>query len=108
MAWCPKCEVEYIDGTKECAICNESLVDKFDYKSSDKYVEDKETLLKTVSGEFEANIIESKLNQFGIPVMKKFDNRGYLKGLSFIAYHIYVPSKLLDLAKEIIKEEPKK
>ncbi|MEN8906214.1 MAG: DUF2007 domain-containing protein [Clostridiales bacterium] len=110
MPWCPNCKAEFVDGIKECNDCEILLVDKLEEepsnKTQDEYINDKEAFLITVGNAIEAGLIESKLAQAGIPVLKKFDNMGgYIGGFSSLDYQIFVPFKLLKLAKEILRQD---
>lgn len=69
--------------------------------------EDHEALLTTAGDSIEAEIIEGLLNANGIPVLKKYsDVGGYMTiyaGTSFTGVDLYVPSRLLDKAKELLE-----
>lgn len=73
---------------------------------SDKY-NDKEVLLFSNLNTIEAEIIISKLKSYGIPVLKKSKGSGDLMeiytGVNLYGIDIYVPTQMLDLAKELIK-----
>jgi len=66
----------------------------------------KEAFLVTVENDLEAGMVEALLKSNGIPVMRKYGHLdGYMKvitGMSNRSVDIYVPSALLDKAKEII------
>jgi hypothetical protein len=61
--------------------------------------------LKTI----EAEIIISKLKSYGIPVLKKSKGTGELMeiytGANMYGIDIYVPSDMVELAKELLKPE---
>lgn len=70
----------------------------------------KEAFLTTVSGDMEAGMMESLLNSYGIPVMRKYSSLdGFMKIKAGMLVNrsidIYVPSSLLEKAKEIISEK---
>jgi hypothetical protein len=77
-------------------------------------VEDQATdvpaFLCCVDDGFEVEIVVSLLKSYNIPVMRKSrEAGGYLKiftGRSFFGVDIYVPSKLLEKAREVISAKP--
>lgn len=107
MAWCPKCRTEYRNGFTTCNDCNSELVDRLDNpeKVADTQY-DKEAFLISVGGSIEADMMEALLNESNIPVLKKFRDAGdYLKiymGGTIYGVDIYVPSRLLGEAKQIV------
>lgn len=110
MPWCPKCREEYIDGIMLCSECEVELVDKLEevVEKEEKY--DKEEFLVTVNSLIEAHSIESLLNSNNIPVLKK-SHGAYVTefsviGTSYSIIDIYVPSKKLELAKEMLESKP--
>ncbi len=64
--------------------------------------------LTSVHGEIQAELIEADLKANGIPVLKKFKEAGaYLDiymGMTSFGIDLYVPSNLLDDAKNILKD----
>jgi hypothetical protein len=66
----------------------------------------KGALLICAGNEIEAQIIESKLNVFGIPTLKEYVESGIystiITGRAVLGVNIYVPTKMLDDAKAII------
>jgi hypothetical protein len=113
MPWCPSCGNEYRDGFKKCSDCGTDLVDKLadeqlmvDDMPQDA---DHEEFLISVGDKFEADIIEAKLQSYNIPVLRKYKEAGgytdIYMGMSITGIELYVPSKLLDDAKEIVKTE---
>lgn len=112
MPWCPVCKVEYRDGFTKCNECEIELVDKLEVSENEEnewrlLQDDKEAFLVSVKDEFEFNIIESKLGQAGIPVLKKHkETGGYLNiymGMSPFGIDVYVPASLMPIAKGIIE-----
>ena len=101
MLFCPKCKAEYENDKKACPKCGESLVPK----PADIY--DKEAFLISVSEGYQAEMVEGSLRSAEIPYVRKghggpsgfarFDTKYKSLGADF-----YVPSKLLDRAKEIL------
>jgi hypothetical protein len=109
MPWCPNCKAEYVDeGILQCDDCKVELVEKLPLFDIDKDIgdTDKEVLLISVKDEIEFSIIESKLRPYNIPVIKRHREAGdYLTvfmGTSPLGIDIFVPSKILETAKEII------
>jgi len=108
MPWCPKCKYEFEDGFTKCNGCDVSLINENPEKEEHQsQVLDTEVLLKSVSNEMEASIIESKLSEYGIPVLKKHKESGAYLGLLMggdpFGLDLFVPSKSLEKAKDIIK-----
>jgi len=112
MPWCPKCQAEYRPGFKTCSDCNTDLVDKLEQikKNSGTEYDDQAAYLTSVSNRIEAEMIEAHLNSNGIPVLKKSrEAGGYLgiyMGATIFGIDLYVPSKLLEKAREIIASNP--
>jgi len=112
MPWCPKCRAEYRQGFKICSDCNTDLVDELEQikKNSGTEYDDEAAYLTSVSNRIEAEMIEALLNSHGIPVLKKSrEAGGYLDiymGATIFGVDLYVPSKLLKKAKEIIASNP--
>lgn len=108
MPWCPKCRSEYREEFKRCDDCDAELVEKLEDEIPVD-IEDVEAFLKTAGNAFESEIIESKLNAYGIPVMRKYKEAGaYLNiymGATPFGIELYVPSKLLEKAQDIISVE---
>ena len=111
MPWCPKCGCEYEDGIEECVDCSLTLVDtKPEIPDPDEgYVDDEPAFLVTVRDSIEAGMVESQLKVYGIPVLRSFkESGGYmsvLMGDTVMGIDIYVPSKLLEQATEIISSD---
>jgi len=79
--------------------------------SEEFYVtDDSPALLCTVNNHMEVTFIESLMRSANIPVMKKWRNAGdaamIYMAVSFTGADLYVPSKLLDKAKELLAAEP--
>lgn len=108
MLWCPNCRKEYQPGFKTCSECNADLVNELGKGEIPEY--DKEEFLVSVSNIIEANIIKSLLNSNNIPVLKKLRNAdGYLDiymGATNCGVDLFVPSKLLEEARNIILANP--
>lgn len=75
---------------------------------SKEYIDnEKEVLLLSDLHTIEAEIIISKLQSYGIPVLKKTKGSGSIleiyTGVNLYNTDIYVPSSMLEIAKELIK-----
>lgn len=66
-----------------------------------------EELLSSNLNNMEAQIIIAKLKSYGIPVLKKSKGSGELMeiytGVNLYGIDIYVPSDMIELAKELLK-----
>lgn len=107
MLWCPKCKCEYREGFTNCSDCGLELVEVLESEKDGEIIEnDTEALLISVNNDFESKIIESKLTAFGIPSFKRCRGLDGIYGFaSSSGIDIYVPSKSLDNAKDIINIE---
>ncbi|MDF2948130.1 MAG: putative prokaryotic signal transducing protein [Sedimentibacter sp.] len=67
----------------------------------------KEELLISNLNNIEAEIIMSKLQSYGIPVLKKTKGTGEIMeiytGVNLYGIDVYVPAHMLDVAKELLK-----
>jgi len=72
--------------------------------------DDKPALLCTVNDHIEAAFVESLMRSNNIPIMKKWHNAGDVAmvymAVSFFGADIFVPSKLLKTAKELLESPP--
>ena len=109
MSWCPKCKCEYREGFTICSDCGCELVEVLEPEKEEQIIEnDTEAFLVSVSDDFEARIIESKLNAFGILSFKKTDGLNGIYGFTGTSgIDIYVPSMLLEDARGLINSEIK-
>lgn len=110
MSWCPKCKYEYREGFTKCSDCGCELVEVLESTKDEAVEENKEkyteAFLISVSKDFDARIIESKLIAFGIPSLKKCKGVDGIYGFPGNSeIYIYVPSDLLDNAKDIINNQ---
>jgi hypothetical protein len=80
--------------------------------TSSEITNDSPALLCTVGNHIELTAIESLLRYYHIPVMKKWHNAGDLAmvymGASFSGADVFVPSKLLEKAKELLADRQDK
>ena len=121
MPWCPKCRSEYREGFESCSECGVELVEELPEELPEELTETTATkkafddddipaFLVSAADNFEADILEGKLEAYGVPVMKQHkDAGGYLHiymGASPFGIDLYVPSKLLEKAKEILESVP--
>jgi len=109
MSWCPKCKCEYREGFTTCSDCGCKLVEVLEPEKAEEIIEeDAPAFLVSVSEDFDAKIIESKLNAFGIPSFKKTDGLNGIYGFTGTSgIDIYVPSKLLEDARDLINIQVK-
>ena len=119
MPWCPKCKYEYEEGIEKCSECKIKLVEELEKETHEEENNelsaipkefDEPAFLISASDHIEAKIIESKLRPYNIPVWKKHKETGaflqiYMGDPPF-GIDIFVPSKLLKEAQNIIKNEP--
>ncbi|WP_066505311.1 hypothetical protein [Abyssisolibacter fermentans] len=107
MPWCPICKAEYREEVKVCSDCNAELVNKLEEENYDE-----EAFLISVSGDIEANAVEALLRAYEIPIFRRYrEAGGYLEiymGMSTAGVDLFVPSRCLEDAKEIIKNETEK
>jgi hypothetical protein len=114
MPWCPKCRSEYREGFESCSECGAALVEELPEEPAPEKTEggdgDHAVFLVSAADNFEADIIKSKLEAYGVPVMQKHKEAGdYLHvymGASPFGIDLYVPSKLLEKAREILEAVP--
>jgi uncharacterized Zn ribbon protein len=111
MLWCPKCKYVYQEGVTNCSDCGSELVKMLEYeKEENKEIieNDSEVFLISVSQDFDARIIQSKLTSFGIPSLKKCQGIDGIYGFTGTSsIDIYVPSKLFDNARDLIDTQIK-
>lgn len=109
MPWCPNCRVEYRQGYKTCIDCNVELVAESApiEETNDNDNDAVESHLMAMTDPLAAEMIESLLTSNKIPVLKKFRQAGgYLNiymGTAIFGVDLYVPSKLLEEAREIVE-----
>lgn len=103
MPWCGKCEKEYEKGIKRCPACGEKL----QRKAPDTLDLDEPVWLTTTDDNAMLGMMEEVLNDAGIPTLTKPHDLGEAlmayTGTIQMGADIYVPSKLLERAKEIIR-----
>lgn len=109
MPWCPDCKTEYEEGYENCSDCGVKLVDENPQEGNMNDGNDNPELLITVADGMQADILESKLKFYGIPVMRKHRETGALltvyMGASPFGVDLYVPSELLENARKLINQE---
>lgn len=85
------------------------VVEKLENSRKQPIEFDSEVFLTSVNDNINFSIIEAKLKDNGIPVLKKYrETGGYLSiymGMTSLGIDLYVPSKLLDQAKAVIQSE---
>jgi len=107
MTWCPKCKCEYREGFTHCSDCGSELVDVLESQGDEENKEiiegSIEAFLTSVTQDFDAKIIESKLTAFGIPSLKKTGGVNGVYGFTGTSnIDIYVPHEFLDKARALI------
>ncbi|MDP4094688.1 MAG: hypothetical protein Q8920_15190 [Bacillota bacterium] len=110
MPWCPKCRTEYEGWVKKCSDCGEDLVDELEPEEKiEQTVYGQEAFLTAVSDDIQADLLESLLKAYGIPIRKSYRETGaYMKvyfGGARFGIDIYVPSDLLEQAQDILKSQ---
>ncbi|WDV45369.1 hypothetical protein PV797_17845 [Clostridiaceae bacterium M8S5] len=114
MAWCPKCKIEFRDDSDICSYCKAKLVSELKSDTDKRNLnkgnsDEKNTFLMNVLDDIEAGAIESLLNSYGIPTLRKYKSTGeytnIYMGRSVSGVDLYVPLKLYEEAKIIITKE---
>ena len=110
MPFCPVCREEYRPGFTHCADCDELLVDSLPPEPyvEKTYVDEAEAvLLCALTDEFRALMIETTLQDQGIPVLVKTGGAGRFFaencGYSGELREIYVPAYLSGEAGDILE-----
>ena len=111
MPFCNNCKTEYREGFSVCPDCGAALTDECDFAvEGNPLANDVPAFLCTLADGIETDITVSLLESNGVPVLKQYRGIGeYLNiymGSSYCGVDIYVPSKLLATAKEILSAEP--
>ncbi|HOQ76825.1 MAG TPA: DUF2007 domain-containing protein [Thermoclostridium sp.] len=100
MPWCPKCKAAYEKGYKTCDVCGSELVE------IEEKALDYAAYLTTAADSIEADLLESMLREYHIPVMRKYRGSGaYLNiimGNTFLGIDLYVPASSLEDARNLI------
>lgn len=104
MSWCPDCKTEYREGFTKCIDCDTELTETLEVEEVEY---DTEVFLLTAEDDNHANVIQSILRQYGIPIFKKYkETGGYLNlitGRTPFGIDIYVPSKSFQIAQDTIE-----
>jgi hypothetical protein len=102
-----------MEGIENCSDCGAKLINELPEESSGQREERDDSLeefLITAADEIQADILESKLKFYGIPVRRKYRESGdYLKvymGATPFGIDLFVPGELLEQASELISKEP--
>jgi hypothetical protein len=107
MPFCPKCRVEYRESFYKCSECDCNLVDELEPEAGEDYTDGEGAFLMTAVNSIEADLIEAILQTEGIPVLRKYKEAGdYMMvymGRTIFGVDLYVPSPMLDKAREIIE-----
>lgn len=111
MPFCPVCRTEYREGFTECSECGQKLVESLEPQPADEkkpqtYIDDKPALLISGKSDIDSGMIEGCLKSADIPFYKKdHETGGYMRvymGYSVYGADFYVPSMLLERAKEVL------
>jgi len=110
MPWCPVCKKEYKEEQTFCAKCGSMLLSKSPNENRNgTEVEDVPAFLITVGNGVEADMLNARLESSNIPCyIKPHDNGGLLRvymGPPNVGADFYVPSKLLERAKQALDIE---
>lgn len=107
MPWCPKCKTEFENVDNVCSKCGSELVKELSEEAPLQY--DQQVLLTTVDNSIQADLIESLLTAYNIPVYKRYKESGAFMevymGMSRSGVDIFVPSKLKQKALEIMNSQ---
>jgi uncharacterized protein (DUF697 family) len=106
---CAKCNLEIDENTMFCAMCQpEKRVQTLDESGIEAWPPET-ALLMTANDEIQANIVESLLKAYGIPLSRTYkgnDTFGKIVlGLTVNGIDLYVPKSAIDEAKGIIENE---
>lgn len=118
--YCPNCKTEYREGFFRCTDCGGQLADAppadrhsfAEELPTDKFDAETEVIpayLTTANTPNEAQILESLLASYGIPVMRKFKGAGaysyFYIGNTCSGVDLFVPSNALEAATNLINAE---
>jgi hypothetical protein len=107
MPWCPECKTEYREGFTKCPGCGAGFGDVMTPAAEPEPHFDDEAYLMTVPDRVQADVVESLLNSFDIPVAREYQEAGsYVRvftGTTSFGVDLFVPSGALDEAKEIVR-----
>lgn len=106
---CPKCNLELDENSMSCPTCQTELNQPGEKDSNKESDMSEAALLMTANNELQANIVESLLKVYGIPLRRRYKgNDTYGKivmGLTIHGIDLYVPMSALEEAKGIIENE---
>jgi hypothetical protein len=106
---CPKCNLEIDENTMFCSMCQPEMFNQLQEENSVESETDETALLMTANDEIQANIVESLLKAYGIPLSRKYkgnDTFGkIILGVTVNGIDLYVPKSALVEAKGIIENE---
>lgn len=112
MPWCPNCKYEYETGIEKCSDCGVELVpdqpaNDADLQDNVSHDADEIIHLTSVNSTLQADLIESQLRAFGIPVTKNYSNpfasNTLMMGYNNLGVDIFVPLEMYDKALEILQ-----
>ncbi|OGO76687.1 MAG: hypothetical protein A2Y23_10860 [Clostridiales bacterium GWB2_37_7] len=106
---CPKCNLDIDENIMSCPMCQTKLLEQLQEEKSEKEGTVGTALLLTAKDEIQANIVESLLKAYGIPLSRKYkgnDTFGKIVlGLTVNGIDLYVPKSAFEEAKGIIENE---
>lgn len=108
---CPKCNLEIDENIMSCPMCQTELLEQLqpEQEQEAQAAAEEIALLMTANNDIQANIVESLLKVYGIPLSRKYkgnDTFGkIILGLTVNGIDLYVPKSALEEAMGIIENE---
>lgn len=107
---CAKCNLEIDENLMSCPMCQTEVLEQLQPTQEQEATAEEETaLLMTANNDIQANIVESLLKAYGIPLSRKYkgnDTFGkIILGLTVNGIDLYVPKSALEEAMGIIENE---
>ena len=106
---CPNCEHEIDEALETCPHCEYQLAEEMGSQEGDEEEAVETALLFTAEDELQANIIESLLKVYGIPLRRRYKgNDTFTKiymGVTSHGIELYVPKTALEEAQSILQNE---
>lgn len=107
MPWCPNCKAECGEGASMCDKCNTELVEKLESSKDSPTNNCSDVYLMSVPDVVYADVIESLLAAYGIPINKKYryigDDAKAIFGFTNLEMDLYVPGATYQDAIGIIE-----
>jgi hypothetical protein len=112
MPWCPQCKAEYQEGYRICRGCQVDLIDELPDIAEAVPEDDCEAFLFTAADNMQADLMESLLRAYHIPVLRKYRGIGNYSqiywGFTKLGVDLFVPSSLLTEARDILESATEK